>query len=433
MKKIISLLLTAALLLTVTGCAADFMGQMGSSAPEMESPRDPLAFNRDFSAADGRERAEVAARAEGDFAHRAMYDSASPMLSEAGYSGGNGSQFAGDASISAGTLTAGEWRDNVSFDEFGNLFLLEWKNLKTRWKLDPTNRITVKVTSDGNPVRNETVELFAGSAKIWSAKTDHNGIAYLFTKFEYDPQSQAAAGELEVVAGGVKKAAEVGSAVEIELSGGVSPAKSLDLMFVIDTTGSMGDELFYLQTELADVIETVKKNNAQIPTRLSVNFYRDFGDDYVVLPHDFTADIPKAINILKGQSAEGGGDYPEQLDLALKNGVFEHDWTENSVKLLFVILDAPSHHNNEAIENFQKIIPAAAEKGIRIVPIMASGADLDCEFQLRTLAVTTGGTFTFLTDHSGVGDPHAEPTVGEYKVEKLNDALVRIIDEYLSN
>ena len=42
----------------------------------------------------------------------------------------------------------------------------------------------------------------------------------------------------------------------------------------------------------------------------------------------------------------------------------------------------------------------------------------------------TGGTYTFLTNHSGIGNSHLEPTIGEYEVEKLNDLLVRVISEY---
>ena len=45
--------------------------------------------------------------------------------------------------------------------------------------------------------------------------------------------------------------------------------------------------------------------------------------------------------------------------------------------------------------------------------------------------MATGGTYTFLTDDSGVGGSHLEPTVGEYQVEQLNDLLVRLIEQYI--
>ena len=50
---------------------------------------------------------------------------------------------------------------------------------------------------------------------------------------------------------------------------------------------------------------------------------------------------------------------------------------------------------------------------------------------LRSMALKTGGTYTFLTNDSGIGYDHIEPTIGSYDVEKLNDMMVRIVGEYL--
>lgn len=49
---------------------------------------------------------------------------------------------------------------------------------------------------------------------------------------------------------------------------------------------------------------------------------------------------------------------------------------------------------------------------------------------MRFLAITTNGTYVFITNHSGVGNEHLEPSVGEYEVEYLNDLLVRLINKY---
>jgi len=46
------------------------------------------------------------------------------------------------------------------------------------------------------------------------------------------------------------------------------------------------------------------------------------------------------------------------------------------------------------------------------------------------LALLTNGTYVFLTDHSGVGNPHIEPTTDEYEVELLNDLIRRLIVHY---
>jgi hypothetical protein len=51
---------------------------------------------------------------------------------------------------------------------------------------------------------------------------------------------------------------------------------------------------------------------------------------------------------------------------------------------------------------------------------------------MRNLVVATGGVYTFLTRHSGIGSGHVDPNIGEYKVETLNKLLIRLIGEYLT-
>lgn len=85
----------------------------------------------------------------------------------------------------------------------------------------------------------------------------------------------------------------------------------------------------------------------------------------------------------------------------------------------------------QIIDETVKHVGEAAEKGIRIVPVAASGVDKSCEYLLRSMALKTGGTYTFLTNDSGIGYDHIEPTIGSYDVEKLNDMMVRIVGEYL--
>ena len=97
-----------------------------------------------------------------------------------------------------------------------------------------------------------------------------------------------------------------------------------------------------------------------------------------------------------------------------------------------MVLDAPPHNTSSIRESLASSITDAINKGIRIIPVASSGVDKSTEFLLRTFAMTTGGTYTFLTDHSGIGGSHIEPTIGSYDVENLNDLLVRIINEYLS-
>ncbi len=200
---------------------------------------------------------------------------------------------------------------------------------------------------------------------------------------------------------------------------------------MVDTTGSMGDELEYLKEELLDVIDRVSSENSGMKIRLSVNFYRDEGDEYVVRYFAFTDDIDAALSDLEEQYSSGGGDTPEAVDTALDNAINGHDWSEESVKLLFFVLDAPPHSDRQgSVESIYSSISKAAELGVRIIPVSSSGVDTETEFIMRTAAAVTGGTYTFLTDDSGIGNPHLEPTIGEYQVEMLNELMIRLINEY---
>jgi Secretion system C-terminal sorting domain len=100
-----------------------------------------------------------------------------------------------------------------------------------------------------------------------------------------------------------------------------------------------------------------------------------------------------------------------------------------------LILDAPPHAEKQNLDKLIRYTKRCAAKGIRIIPLVASGggydADKSLEYLMRSFALATNGTYGFLTDHSGIGGTHTAPTTDKYDVEKLNDMLVRIIDQFL--
>jgi hypothetical protein len=46
---------------------------------------------------------------------------------------------------------------------------------------------------------------------------------------------------------------------------------------------------------------------------------------------------------------------------------------------------------------------------------------------MRASAQITGGRYLFLTDDSGIGNPHAEPTVDCYVVTRLDSLVTRVL------
>lgn len=333
----------------------------------------------------------------------------------------------------AGLLTSGEWCDNENFDFWKNLISSrqEWSGIAKKWELNTLNRIAVNVTDGTEPVGNVTVKLMSGTTLLWESVSDNSGNAYLFDDFDGDNQyipTKIIAEQNGTVLAEVEYSQ--GDNIELKLETARKNVNALDLMFVVDTTGSMGDELYYLQTELKDIVERVSSEN-QIPVRVSVNFYRDTTDEYVVRSFDFTEDEDEAVMCISRQDANGGGDYEEAVEKALDDAVNNHSW-ESSTRLMFLILDAPPHYNANNAAKLSDVLLKASAEGIRIIPVASSGVDTETEFLCRTFSLATGGTYTFLTDHSGVGGSHLEPTIGHYQVEKLNDMIVRIIGEYIA-
>jgi hypothetical protein len=99
-------------------------------------------------------------------------------------------------------------------------------------------------------------------------------------------------------------------------------------------------------------------------------------------------------------------------------------------RLAFWIADAPQH-DYRAAAMAQDFADSQA-KGIHLYPVSASGADDLLELTMRTAAQLTGGRYLFLTDDSGIGDPHLIPAIPCYFVTKLAKAIVRMVDIEIS-
>jgi hypothetical protein len=340
-------------------------------------------------------------------------------------SGQNQSEY-----IRQGLLTAGEWNDNENHAFLVNLMQSnsDYRTFERMWQFNLAGQFKAAVTDNGAPVNNVKVELLnAAGQVIYSAQTNNMGIAYLFE--DYRNHGKAAS----IRAGGTTQDINLSAAVYEFTEAGRQSPKRLDLMFVIDTTGSMGDELEYLKVELYDIVRQVTRIHPDVDIRLSVNVYRDFGDEYVVRPMPFERDIDNQLNFLKAQVADGGGDWEEAVHMALADALEDHDWRDDATaRLLFLVADAPPHNTDEIRDEMHRLTMLSSEMGVRIVPVASSGIDKVTEFLFRALAASTGGTYVFLTGHSGIGSGHIEPTIGDYTVELLNELLVSVIGRYLN-
>jgi hypothetical protein len=334
-----------------------------------------------------------------------------------------------------GVLTAGEVNDFNKFKMWDDLSKSDFETHKNNWQMDFTRRFAVvlKNAEDG-AVIDALVKLIDGdnNAILWTSKTNNAGRCELwgspFLK-KTEPKNLKLIIEYAGQIFETKTPSSYDKGInQIKIPVGCYLPKAVDIAFVVDATGSMGDEINYLKDELLDVIEYSKEQNPNIELSTATVFYKDHSDDYVVKYDEFDEDIEVTMNFIRSQKHGGGGDTPEAVDSALQFAIDGLSWSEEARnRLLFLILDAPPHSDEASKRKMQAAIKDAAAQGIRIIPVVCSGNDKSNEYLMRSAALATNGTYLFLTDHSGVGDSHIKPTTDEYEVTYLNDLLKEVI------
>lgn len=324
--------------------------------------------------------------------------------------------YAVDNSATAGRLTAGEVNDFAKWYFWPTVIDSTHKEFVKDWNLSPKHRYTVQVKNQaGYPIANYPVNLTDKQGNtIFQAVTDNTGKAELWNGL----MGQAADVEQEAWQ-------------TIVVDEPCETSETVDVLFVFDATGSMGDELSYLQAEMKDVIARAKDATGGLNIRTGAVVYRDHGDNYITRLSRLTEDIETTKSFIDQQSAGGGGDYPEAVPEALMAAINCGGWDELArARIAFLILDAPCHKDSATIALLHEQILNAAAQGIRIVPVVCSGINESSELLMRCIALATNGTSFFLTDDSGIGDKHLKPTTDSLKVEHLNDMLVRTIVEF---
>mmetsp|Transcript_55155 Transcript_55155/g.129129 ORF Transcript_55155/g.129129 Transcript_55155/m.129129 type:complete len:434 (+) Transcript_55155:83-1384(+) len=121
-------------------------------------------------------------------------------------------------------------------------------------------------------------------------------------------------------------------------------AKELDLCFVCDCTGSMGQYIRAAQENIRSIV--TKISALSICVRFALISYRDHPQakhsGYVTRRFDFTTSVEQMQEYVASMSAEGGGDGPEAVAAALHEAL-HMPWRPNATKVSVLIADAPPH------------------------------------------------------------------------------------------
>jgi len=173
----------------------------------------------------------------------------------------------------------------------------------------------------------------------------------------------------------------------------------MDVVFCVDTTGSMGDEIEVIREQLLKMVDEIKKGNPPPRVRFGVVAYKDRGDEYVTKKYDFSDNIQDTQEVINSLKASGGGDYEENIYEALKVSVEGMKWdTSNKVKkIVFIIGDASPHRDYSQDYDYKKEIAIASKKGIMINTVSCSGMQEDGNQFFQEVSGATNGTFEYLT------------------------------------
>ncbi|MBM82164.1 MAG: hypothetical protein CMJ78_16480 [Planctomycetaceae bacterium] len=344
----------------------------------------------------------------------------------------------------AGTLTAGSLDDHVKFDEFRKYISETLQSgIASPPNFDVNSRAVIKVineqgqsVSDARIVVNATSpnQQVSKAAPLLVTQTGSDGRSLFMANMDARGQgnefylSVTAPDSQETITNKVTLE-EIPWTVTVPKAESKLP-QQLDLALVIDTTGSMSDELEFLKAEIDSIAASVRQRFPKVDQRYSLILYRDQGDQYVTRTFDFTDSLVEFRQTLSEQRADGGGNYPEAMHLALEQST-ELSWRKkNTARVMFLVADAPPH--NHALNPTFSAIDALRKNDVAIFPIAASGVREQAEVVMRSAAFLTNSQYLFLTDHSGVGNPHAKPKTSKYNVERLDQLMIRMIAGELS-
>ena len=312
-------------------------------------------------------------------------------------------------------VRAGEWDDNANYRDFLG-YIQKAQSLGIE-RLDVSSRRFLVVTDkEGNGVPNCKVTISdSANQKTTSLTTAASGRAVFFPHlFGMGDSLSASTTCLSQNATTVSfDAKDADGAVQLKLPAARADVSkpSIDVVFILDTTGSMSEEIEGVKTTLKTVLA---KLDPSVTIRVGLVEYRDRTDTYITKVYPLTSDIKSLSTSIAGLSADGGGDTPEDVDSGLSVAVGQMQWSSKAVaRLAFLIADAPPQLNYADSVSYGTSAKKAAEKGIKIFTVAASGMDAQGQAVFRQIAQVTGGTEMFVlrggagAQSTGGGDPTA--------------------------
>lgn len=340
------------------------------------------------------------------------------------------------------TVTAGMVDDNADFGEY-LAYRQRNAGLPVRDR-DVAERYLLEVTdSAGRPVHDAEVAVQRAGrhAPLMWARTDTAGRVWLHPRAFLAPDVSDRTLGIAVRKGAAWSRTTLvrgeRAALQVKLGqASVVQRPRLDLVFLIDATGSMGDEIAKLKASMRAMSQQISQLPGQPDICYGLVAYRDRGDAFLTRTHDFTDDLGAFQGVLARVQAGGGGDKPEALNEALHETVHGLSWRSDAARMVVLVADA-APHLDYAGPQYDVDMQAALAKGIKLFAVGASGLEPEGEYIYRQMAQYTAGRFVFLT-YKDAADPGSGPgtktvhDVQNYSVQTLDRLVVKLVGDELA-
>jgi Mg-chelatase subunit ChlD len=334
-------------------------------------------------------------------------------------------------------VRAGEWDDNANYRDY-----VKWlAQSSIKGKLDVSARQFLVVTDkNGHAVPNCTIDV-KGNGKQLSLVTMASGRALLFPHAmgfgDAELTATAMCANATATAKIAPKTLDGVVTLALDQPRALPARRTVDLAFVLDTTGSMQEEIDAVKQTIRTVADRLQRSQTDV--RIGLVEYKDRSDCLLTRTFAFSSDLAGFANSVAAISAGGGGDMPEDMHAGLAAALDKLQWRKDAIaRMVVVIGDAPPQfYANE--RHYDDIALRAASRGIKLYTIAASGMDDLGQVVMRQMAQFTGASNMFVLrggagpQSVGGGDPKSScgGTHDEYASGKLDELIIRKLDTEL--
>ena len=177
----------------------------------------------------------------------------------------------------------------------------------------------------------------------------------------------------------------------------------VELVFVLDTTGSMGALLDGAKKKIWAIASEIARGKPSPRLKVGLVAYRDKGDVYVTKVTDLNEDLDKVYRELLAFKADGGGDAPENVRQGLHDALTKISWSKEkaTLRIMFLVGDAPAHLDYTDVPTIEELCLTAVKAGI-IVNTVRCGPDPETGRMWKQIADKSEGSFFSIDQTGGV-------------------------------